>query len=108
MGKKNKKFRSRQARSSISTAPNIASGYADNQTIEPISQEDQTVVKAEEETDHYNTDKYDHVKKDVRKIVIIMASIVIILFAIYFGSLKTNYLNSLGDFIYRISHLQTS
>lgn len=58
------------------------------------------------EKDIYDTDKYDHVKKDVKKITIILGSIILLLFGIYFLSLKTTYLSTAGNWIYKILNIQ--
>lgn len=113
MGKKKKKFKNKKLHKghvnvSNVTPAKISLEKPEEQTIEPVMREERVIIKEEIETDHYNTDKYDHVKKDVKKILVIMASIIILLLITYFVSLKTHYLNSLGDFIYRITNIQTS
>ena len=57
--------------------------------------------------DVYKTDKYDHVKKDIKKILIIMAIIILALIGIYILSLKTTILSSFGDWVYKILNIQT-
>ena len=57
--------------------------------------------------DAYKTDKYDHVKKDIKKILIIMAIIIVVLIGIYILSLKTTILTSFGDWVYRILNITT-
>lgn len=56
--------------------------------------------------DIYMTDKYEHVRKDVKKILLIMSSIIIVLIATYFLNQKTTYLTSLGNWIYKILNIQ--
>jgi hypothetical protein len=108
MGKKNKKFKNKKIYSNNSSPAPAKIELDENRTIEPVMREERVVIKEETEVDHYKTDKYAHVKKDIAKILVIMTSILILLLVIYFISLKTTYLTSLGDFIYRISHIQTS
>jgi uncharacterized membrane protein len=57
--------------------------------------------------DHYDTQKYDYVKHDIKKILIIMVSIIIVLFAFYFIELKTTILDTIGNWIYKILNIQT-
>lgn len=78
-----------------------------NELIDEVESLGVEAEKEEEtEPDIYMSDKYDHVKKDIKKILIIMLSIFIILFGVYYLSLKTTYLASIGDWIYKILNIQ--
>jgi hypothetical protein len=57
--------------------------------------------------DPYTHNQYDHVKKDTKKILIIIGIISVIFLGIYFIGLKTEILNSFGDWIYKIANIQT-
>lgn len=62
----------------------------------------------EEESDMYDVKEYEHVKKDVKKIVTITTIIVLILIATYLLSFKTSALSTFGDWVYRLLNIQTS
>lgn len=63
-------------------------------------------VSAEDEI--YLSDEYKHVKTDIRKILIVMAIIIIILFGLYFLDRNYGFLGRIGDYIYKISNIQSS
>ena len=69
----------------------------------PVTQE--KVVSAEDEV--YLSEEYKHVKIDIRKILIVMAIIVIVLFGVYYLDLKYGLLKDFGDYIYKISNIQS-
>ena len=64
--------------------------------------------EAEDLHDVYKTDKYAHVKKDIKKILIIMAIIILALIGIYVLSLKTTIFSTFGNWIYKILNIQVS
>lgn len=101
--KKNKKSNSQQILGANKKPLSQPIGNIDEQIDnEEIAEE---IVETEE--DPYQTDQYAHVKKDIRKILIIVTFIVIVLFAVYFVSLKTRGLEAIGDWIYKILNLTT-
>ena len=51
--------------------------------------------------------EYAYVKKDIKKILLIILSLVVILIAVYIVDLKTTLLSSFGDWIYRILNITT-
>lgn len=52
--------------------------------------------------------EYAYVKKDIKKILLIIFSLVVILIAIYIVGLKTTLLSSFGDWVYEILNIQTT
>ncbi|MCL5410416.1 MAG: hypothetical protein M1324_01025 [Patescibacteria group bacterium] len=57
--------------------------------------------------DPYSHNQYDHVKKDVRKIIALIGLIILVFSGIYILGLKTNILSSFGDWVYKIANIQT-
>ncbi|HLC43640.1 MAG TPA: hypothetical protein VJK08_00720 [Patescibacteria group bacterium] len=49
-------------------------------------------------------EKYAFVRRDVRKLMIVLGSLVVLFVAIYFVNTKTTILSNLGDWIYRVGH----
>lgn len=58
--------------------------------------------------DAYKTDKYDHVKKDIKKILVIMLIVILLLVVIYILSLRTSFLGTFGNWLYRVLNIQAS
>jgi len=73
---------------------------------EPESSEEK-IAAPQEETDVPEAieNEYAHVKKDVKKILIIMLLIILLLVIIYIVSLKTALLSSLGDWVYKLLNI---
>lgn len=59
-----------------------------------------------DENDPYKTKKYDYVKKDITKILITFAIIVLALIAAYYISTKTTFFVKISDWIYNIANIQ--
>lgn len=120
MGKKNKKFqRSKKNKSHPSqiSEQQIRIAEINNletaAVIEPVTNigselepEENTKTDSLDET-FYKTDKYNYVKKDITKIVIILLAIIIILIGTYYLSQETSVLSQFGDWVYKICHIQT-
>ncbi len=49
-------------------------------------------------------EKYAFIRRDVRKLMIVLGSLVILFIAIYFVNTKTEILANLGDWIYKVGH----
>lgn len=108
MSKKKNKFK----KSKKQQADNITSSQSiniANPDCEPIIEREsrETVQAKTEAPDVYQTDEYAHVKKDIRKILIIMLIIVIVLIGIYLLSLKTSFLTNFGNWTYKLLNIQT-
>lgn len=109
--KKNNKFKKKKhqfinASTSFKQTANISSDDGETEvTKENIDLEE--IEAKDEKEEFYQTDQYAHVKKDIQKILIIMSSIIIVLFGVYYLSLKTSYLNVIGDWIYKVTNIQT-
>lgn len=81
------------------------------ETVEREFQVDASVAPTKEENpddEIYNAEEYKHVKTDIRKILIVMAIILIVLFGVYYIDLKNGFLSQIGDYIYKLSHIQSS
>lgn len=52
-------------------------------------------------------EKYLYVRKDIKKILIFVGIIIVLLVGFYFLQTKTSVLNSFGDWIYKITGIQT-
>lgn len=111
MSKKNKKFKRNKSRHGYVAPAHIettakaespeSEGGIDNAA-------DQTVEKAKKvEEDPYASGQYDHVRKDVKKILFIISILVLIFVAVWLVGAKTNLLTSIGDWIYKIANIQT-
>lgn len=64
-------------------------------------------VAAPEVETEAEKEEYSYVKKDVKKILIVIGSIFVLLFAAYYASIKTPIFNSMGDWLYNTLNIQT-
>ncbi|MFA4996001.1 MAG: hypothetical protein WC536_02545 [Patescibacteria group bacterium] len=110
--KKNKKFKKNKSVKStpqeintttfISSDPVVSeesiSNGIDNKVTEPTSPKTD---------DPYSNNQYDHVKKDVKKILFIILILGVLFTGICLLGAKTNVLSSFGDWIYRVANIQT-
>lgn len=110
MSKKKNKFKKNKkqqvenvpaANRPVDIANPISEPIADNFDI-------QQKINNDEKPDVYKTDKYDHVKKDIKKILIIMLIIVLALFGTYLLSFKTSFLGTFGNWVYELLNIQAS
>ena len=111
MSKKKNKFKKKhQAKHNIPSAPNETEKIVspEGELLEEVLDKRPDPVEPEDMDDVYKTNKYDHVKKDIKKILIIMGIIILALIGIYILSLKTTFFNSFGDWIYKILNIQVS
>lgn len=108
MSKKKNKFKTNKRHHSPEQAPKAISpktvidSGTDSLILESSPEQNVDIAP-----DHYDTQKYDYVKHDIKKILIIMGSILIVLFAFYFIELKTTILDTTGNWIYKILNIQT-
>lgn len=108
MSKNKNKFKKSKKRHQ--TQPITSKPMAPISTDTKDSEEEILEVEAEttaETPSEYDTDQYDYVKHDIKKILIIMVSIIILLFGFYYLGLKTTALDTLGNWIYKILNIQT-
>ena len=111
--KKNKKFKKNR---SVKPAPQETNTNA-FVSSDPVASEEAVSGKTNDEKitesaspkadDPYSNSQYDHVKKDVKKILFIIAILGIIFIGIYLIGVKTSILSSFGDWIYRVANIQT-
>jgi len=106
--KKNKKLKKHSGHKA-SVKPFVNPSLESQELSSPISSAtvNQTSEDRTQETEFYETDKYGYVKKDISKIIIILASLFILLFVFYYFSVKTSIFSGIGDWIYRILNIQT-
>jgi len=111
--KKNKKFKKNRSAKVASQEVNTNTFVSSDPVIseEVISSKtndkeiaESTSLKAD---DPYLNNQYDHVKKDVKKILFIIIILGVIFAGICLLGAKTNVLNSFGDWIYKVANIQT-
>lgn len=111
MSKKKNKFKKNKKRQ---IAENIAAPVRTVELQNPITEPvaEQTISAptpaAADGSDAYHTDKYDHVKNDIKKILVIMLIIILVLIGVYILSLKTEILTTFGNWVYKILNIQAS
>lgn len=105
MGKKHKKLKKKKTSTQLPAGANVAPSFVDNEAqSEPVSTA-QTVAPAEAKEEV--AEEFKYVKKDVRKILLLMLGIVILLLALYFIDQSSHYLNTVGSWFYKILNIQT-
>ena len=89
------------------------SAPAKTEIMAEVHDEPEVVEKVEskiapmlEETDTEKKE-YSYVRKDVKKILIVIGSIFVLLFVAYYLSLKTPIFNSMGNWLYNTLNIQT-
>lgn len=108
--KKNKKFKKSggaKTISSVQQAPVLTTNSdakADN--IESTPARDIITEKEKDEIELLN-EKYLPIRKDVKKLLIVLAILAVLFVAIYFVGQKTTILTTIGDWLYKISNIQT-
>jgi len=112
MSKKKNKFKKKKHHQQNIVAPQIESVKIASQENEPAKEIENNsptpaLPEIPKEHESYSSDKYAHVKTDIKKILIIMAIIFLILIGIYILSFKTTFLNTFGDWVYKILNIQT-
>ena len=108
--KKNKFKRSKQShpQSQVSTPVTNSAGNLEGMAAEPLAQPAVTSAPAKSEPDDfYTTNQYAHVRRDIKIVLALLLGIIILLFAIYYLGLKTTYLTTFGNWIYRILNIST-
>jgi len=111
MSKKKNKFKKKhQAQHNIPSAPRDTEKILspEGELLEEVLDKRPDMIEPEDMHDAYKTDQYDHVKKDIKKILIIMVIIIVALIGIYILSMKTSILSSFGDWVYKILNIQVS
>ena len=113
--KKFKKFKKKHAHQTQYVAPvqTAVTTPIETEVMAEIHDEPEVVEKVEaktapmlEETEAEKKE-YGYVRKDVRKILIVIGSIFILLFVAYCLSLKTPIFNSMGNWLYNTLNIQT-
>ncbi|MFA6963341.1 MAG: hypothetical protein WC227_01315 [Patescibacteria group bacterium] len=108
MGKKKNKFRqSQKPRIQNEVAretTTISIPNPSNTQVETVKTAPEAPIKVDRETE-LNA-KYAHIRKDVNKLLIVIASLTIIFVGIYILGQKTDVLTNIGDWIYKIGNFQ--
>jgi len=99
--KKNKKFK--KIKHHVEPAK-VVNSLEDSSETKPDITSVNTEIAARK--DPYDVAEYAHVQKDVKKILIIMISIVVLLFIIYYVSTATSVLTTMGDWLYRVLNIK--
>lgn len=107
MSKKKNKFKKRKDHKEVKSPVSNQTPRAIDSISEPIDDSDDN-ESSSPQPNFYKTDKYDHVKKDIKKILFIMSIIILVLIGIYVLSLKTSILNTFGGWVYKILNIQAS
>ena len=104
MGKKNKKLKKKKSAISTPVQQNQLKTAALADIEEPeIALADKAV---ETQAKQVLAPEFAYVSRDVKKILTILGIIVLILIGLYFLDIKTSYLASMADWIYRILNIQ--
>lgn len=106
--KKNKKFKKRHSIQPAAAEHRIETvqlGVTQSVTNEPIMANGTEIVEKKSEIDTLN-EKYQYVRRDVNKLLIILATLAILFVGIYFLGQKTSVLNNLGDWVHKVLNLQ--
>ncbi|MEI8143103.1 MAG: hypothetical protein WCG48_00600 [Candidatus Berkelbacteria bacterium] len=104
--KKHNKFKKKQQAITVkeTTQPEAISSGDELIMSKTITKE----LAVEAENEIVNGHDYSYVKKDLKKIGIVLAILVILFVSFYILGIKTNLLNAFGDWIYKILHINIS
>ncbi len=105
MGKKNKKLKKKKlvvSENIVATEQSI-----DSSSISDTARQVKQRPVASPSTLSDESHEYDHVRKDVIKILLLMLGIVILIVVLYFIGIESNYLTSIGDWFYKILNIKT-
>ncbi|MDO8443948.1 MAG: hypothetical protein Q7S80_00370 [bacterium] len=112
MGKKHNKFKKRQSAHQPHAArqetaqPVSTSTQEMADTLVEIKSSELSKAITPEKPDEIAllNEKYAFVRRDVRKLIIVLGSLVLLFVAIYFVNTRTTLLTNLGNWIYKIGH----
>jgi hypothetical protein len=110
MSKKNKKkFKRNKFNQSPTSASSVQESMSDASESDVTAPATEATIKSEKPMadDPYSNNEYDHVRKDVRKILFIISILALIFVAVWLIGTKTGVLTSFGDWIYKIANIQT-
>lgn len=104
--KKNKKFKKIKPK----LKPAIATNTGTFTSSDPVFPEKAVETppaneKIIESENAYKNPEYDHVKKDIKKILLIITILIVLFAGIYVLGEKTNSLKAIGDWIYRVANI---
>lgn len=106
--KKNKKFkRTTSSTSSINNTPKTEIIDSTKATITetPVIQS-QEKAAPKDEIEILN-EKYKPIRKDIKKLGIVLASLIVLFVVIYIIDGKTGFLGHIGNWVYKITNIQT-
>lgn len=110
--KKNKFKRSKHAHPQAQVAAPVTNNAVnlENPEAEPMIQSAVSGAPSSakpEADDFYSSNQYAHVRRDIKIVLALLVGIIILLFAIYYLGLKTTYLTTFGNWIYRVLNIST-
>ncbi|MFA5927446.1 MAG: hypothetical protein WCT32_02995 [Patescibacteria group bacterium] len=100
--KKNKKFKKISGKVSTVTREDEAVELVEAGESSAVSRGSDAVALSSEADPRYKM-----IRRDVRRVLITVAALLIILFGTYILGLKTGALGSLGEWIYKIANIQS-
>ena len=99
--KKKKKFKKKHLKpQAASLAP--AEDVLDNEVDAPVKKSQTTGDSSEDE----KTDEYRYIRKDVRNVLIIMAIMLIVIFAAFIIDKNTTVFSQFSDWLFKITNIQ--
>lgn len=106
MGKKKNKFKKQgpKIQPAIQVERKLDQTVNTETAIENVKLEAPAIVETDEIV--MLNEKYKFVRKDVKKLLIVLGILAIVLVAIYIINTKTPFLNTVGDWIYKIGNFQ--
>ena len=105
MGKKNKKLKKKKPMSPIIGQQMPESSSVGNVSANTHAAPSQSIKTPAAPV--VESAEFQHVRKDVKKIMTLLLIIIIVLIILYFVDQKTTILSSAGDWIYKILNIQT-
>ncbi len=116
--KKHKKFKKKKKHGHIDFAPAQPRPVRVEQPAQTTSTSAQTIEPEELEAAETNNEptaeaiaaekkEYAYVRRDVKKILVVLGSIVVLLIIVFYINQKTPLFYSLGDWLYRVLNIQT-
>ena len=106
--KKNKKFKRNKSTLNADSADTSQKQALQSPAAETSVITETTAPKLEKtEEDPYELHQYDHVRKDIRKILFLLAVITVLFIGASVINSKTSALTSIGDWLYKIANIQT-
>lgn len=105
MGKKKNKFKNRSHQTSNPAIAAIETSVLDEKQ-EPIEVKASAPTEVEKsEIDELN-EKYQPIRRDVKKLLFVLAILAVLFIGAFFLNKYTDYLTIIGNWVYKIGHFQ--